>query len=498
MRITGLIVTSLAALALAGGAVAGGPPKARLETGSVSGLARNGAEAFLGVPYAASPTGPRRWAPPAPATAWTGARRAIASGPACPALPSGDGPRSEAEDCLYLNIYRPGGARPGARLPVMLFIHGGGNISGSAGVYDGGRMAKEGRALVVIPGYRIGVFGALAPPAAGAEGGGYTLLDLIAALQWVKRNAAALGGDPADVTIFGQSAGGGNVCALLASPKAAGLFAHAIIESSGCGSRRSLAQAQGDARRLAEALGCPDEALACLRRQPAGKALDAWAGLGVPSAPPHGTDVLPEDPAAAIAAGRFNRVPVLFGFTRDEWWPFQHALYPLDAAGLARRFAARFGDRAEAVAARYPAADFPHLEYALGAAEGDQRIICPTLALAATAAAYAPVSVEEFADRSTPPFRSLGPPQPIPPGYSPGAFHTAELQFLLDYRAALRPLDGAQRARGDAMIRDWVGFGRGGRWPAAADGVRVYDEGGAHTAPVADRLRDHRCDLWSR
>ena len=492
------MIKRLAALALsllfAGPAAA---QTARIDAGQIKGVSAAGVEQFLGLPYAAPPVGPLRWAAPAPANPWTGVRDATVMAKPCAGQANGDGPRYTNEDCLYLNIYRPAGAKPGDRLPVMVFLHGGAHLWGSPNIYDGSRMAQIGHAVVVIPAFRIGVFGALALPDQGGGGGGYSLQDQIAALSWVRRNAAALGGNAADVTVLGQSAGASDVCALLAAPTAKGLFRQAIMESGACRGRPSLERAQGLARDFGAALGCAaDKLAACLKAADPGRVLDAWKG---PGASPFGNAVLPQDPAAVVAAGGGAAVPVLIGFTRDEQWPYQHGLYPLSQGGFEAKLTERYGARAAQVAALYKPADFPHIEYALGAAAGDAGTVCSTFALAGQMAAHYPTSAYEFADRTTPPFKSLGPPQPLPPGYQPGAFHTSELQFILGYKAAMRDLDAAQRTRGDAMIRLWVGFNRGAAWPAysASGEMMRFDDKGAAPVPATAIFDSHHCGFWN-
>ena len=204
--------------------------------GPVAGITTDGADKFLGVPFAAPPVGPLRWKPPQAPAHWTEAGDASRHATRCSAPSAGDGPRLINEDCLYLDVYRPAGAAAGARLPVTVYIHGGGNYSGSTDIYDGSRMAAEGQTVVVTPAYRLGAFGFLSLPGLTAEdpvagSGDYALLDQIKALQWVRDNIAQFGGDPADVTVTGQSSGGTNVCSLLATPSANGLYKRAVIQS---------------------------------------------------------------------------------------------------------------------------------------------------------------------------------------------------------------------------------------------------------------------------
>ena len=213
---------------------------------------RYGSHVWLGIPYAEPPVGERRWRAPAPPAAWSGAREALAFGDHCPQIASPFGGVTDApagsisgsEDCLYLNVYAPRmepGAAAQAKLPVLVWIHGGGNVVGLADFYDGGRLAQSQDVIVVTLNYRLGPLGwfrhaALREGASPAEqSGNFATLDLVRALEWVRENAASFGGDPGNVTIFGESAGGTNVFTLLLSPLANGLFQRAIVQSGDAG-----------------------------------------------------------------------------------------------------------------------------------------------------------------------------------------------------------------------------------------------------------------------
>lgn len=222
------------------------PPVVRVDGGELQGVVDDGVAAFKGIPFAAPPVGDLRWRPPQPPVPWTGVRQAVEFGADCmqgrfgpPPAPGAPAPRMPSEDCLYVNVWRPASAVPVAKLPVMVWIYGGGFTGGSSSSPNtsGSQFAKQG-VILVAANYRVGRFGFFAFPALSRDRpdetkGNYAYMDQIAALQWVKRNIAAFGGDPNNVTIFGFSAGGVSVHSLIASPMARGLFHKAIAESGG-------------------------------------------------------------------------------------------------------------------------------------------------------------------------------------------------------------------------------------------------------------------------
>ncbi len=317
--------------------LAGTPVIVRTPAGTVQGRGRDGVEAFVGIAYVSPPVGALRWRAPEPMPKWPGVRDAGAFGADCPqvrlpydATPSG---QPMSEDCLTLDVWRPAGARA---LPVMVWIHGGGFVMGSnaSPVLDGAALARRGVVLVSFN-YRLGRFGFFAHPALSAEMGArpvanFALLDMIAALSWVKANISAFGGDPARVTIFGESAGGAAVDFLLASPKAAALFTQAIVESGA--NRLAYARLSADrpgqisAERagvaFAAAAGLRDPDLAALRALPAAA---VQGGLSLFDMQPgrftgpilDGVTAL-ADPVDRFAAGRTPRVPYMVGTNGAE------------------------------------------------------------------------------------------------------------------------------------------------------------------------------------
>lgn len=230
-----------------------------------------------------------------------------------------------SEDCLFLNVWRP---YRGSRLPVMVFLHGGGLGLGTANssYYWGDRLAESGEIVYVSLNYRVGSMGFFASPALAKEDangsvGNYGMLDQIAALRWVKHNVAVFGGDPNNITIFGQSGGSWSVCNLLASPLAEGLFDRAIMQSGGCNHTVSLEDAYEMGKDLAKRLGCDANDLECLRRVPAEDVIDHQMSpryLSTSFGPAHDGHVLLADPLEELQHGRFNQVPVIIGYTRDE------------------------------------------------------------------------------------------------------------------------------------------------------------------------------------
>lgn len=353
-------------------------PVVQAPTGALEGAYVDAAEdvlVFKGVPYAEPPVGERRWQPPTPVAAWDGVRNAQTFGTACwqrPRDPSslytrGDIERSE--DCLYLNVWTSADS-PTSGLPVMVWFHGGGHNGGwgSPRVFDGTTLARKDVVLVTIN-YRLGPFGFLAHPALTAESphtssGNYGLLDHIAALEWVHSNIAAFGGDPGNVTIFGQSAGSWSVCYMTASPLARGLFHKAIGQSGGCfkGERPYLADASDEtgAEKSAHEVGLAaaaelgvegagPEAAVALRALPPEEVLAATLGSG---AIIDGW-VIPSAPRAIYEAGEHNNVPVIVGAMANE----RAALYDTDAEPsrdeLLASVRTQYGPHADALLAAY-------------------------------------------------------------------------------------------------------------------------------------------------
>jgi para-nitrobenzyl esterase len=502
------------------------PLVVRTDDGAVRGMASGGAREFLGIPYAAPPVGRLRWRPPQPAARWQGIRDATRVGSQC-AQPGGailsDPTASSSENCLYLNVYTPATGGTG-RLPVMVWIHGGGFTGGAGSLYDGAVLAAREHVIVVTINYRLGIFGFLALSSLDKEAGpdssgDYGLMDKQAALRWVRRNAAAFGGNVRDVTIFGQSAGGLSVCDNMASPTAAGLFARAIAES-GCltpvPSRQATEQRD---EALAANLGCTDMATAagCLRAKPATELVAAEGTSPVPATgwgPVPGNAVLPTAPAPAFAAGRYTHVPLLQGTNADEGrflvgLEFDAVGKPLTAAQYPSAVQALFGaSLTPRILARYPLSGYPSPDLALAAAETDGGFSCPALQaddLLSASKAYG----YEFADPD--------PPDPFGVTFSfpLGSAHSTEIEYVFqtmpDIGVTPRPdnitppFTPAQFVLSNQIMGYWARFATTGDpngngappWPSFTPARHQIQElTPAGTAPQAGFAVEHQCTFW--
>ena len=385
--VSAVSVTAAVLAASAGGAVAspasgGANPVVRIDGGLIRGASATGVNSFLGLPYAAPPTGKLRWRPPQPASSWSGVRDATQFGASCPQSTMGNPflpPGTISEDCLYLNVYTPTShnGSAGGR-PVLVWFHGGGLVQDGGRNYDGTKLAADG-AVVVTINYRLGALGFLAHPALASRPGGaagnYGLMDQQAALRWVQRNIAWFGGDPHNVTIAGQSAGGLSVLAQMVSPGARGLFQRAIVQSGTFAlNQQPLATAEAAGETFAKNVGCADQTAACLRSVPV-SALVSNFGVEIPGVVDG--SVLTQPIGTALARGQFARVPVINGITHDEELLFVAGLgitvsqgtnIPLaaprtaDPANYQANIAQALGvsaARAAAIAAEYPLSAYP-------------------------------------------------------------------------------------------------------------------------------------------
>ena len=339
---------------------------AKVEQGVLQGTREDGLTVFKGIPFAAPPVGDLRWRPPQPAAKWQGVRHAASFAPQCVQnIGSGpDKPPAMSEDCLYLNVWTPARSAHD-RIPVLVWIYGGGFNAGATSIptYNGEVLARKGVILVSIA-YRVGPFGFLAHPELNAESahhvsGNYGLLDMIAALEWIKTNIGAFGGDPHKVTIFGESAGGIAVSQLCASPLAKGLFEGAISESGGSfgpprraggpgENMRLLADAERDGVSLARDAG--PTSIEELRKLPAEKIMAAQRTRGLAWPIVDGW-VIPADQYTLYEKKQFNDVPVLIGYNSDEGASFSHDRTPREYIDGVHR---RYGSFADSLLKTYP------------------------------------------------------------------------------------------------------------------------------------------------
>lgn len=483
-------------------------PVVTVAQGTLRGQNHDGAQEFLGVPYAAPPVGDARLGAPREPRGWGGVREANRQAPACVQFsPFGlADPTAVSEDCLYLDVYRPKGARAGARLPVILWIHGGAYSQGTGTQFGGRTTADLTNSVVVSINYRLGQLGYLALPELARENarrsGSFGLLDQIQALRWTRENIAAFGGNPANVTVSGQSAGSGSVCGLLAAPSAAGLFHRVVLQSGPCTLLRTpdSARAATQARAFAEAAGCaePAEVAACLRAAPAAALVEAARTLPT-SGPASGDGLLPLDPAAAIGSGDWNKVPVLIGSTRSESRLFVALSQPrLTEAEYTAQILATYGTAGPEVLARYPVSAYGSPYLALSAVMTDSSFACHTAWSGRLFASQVPTYVYEFDDPDSP---TLAGAQV--PGLDMSNAHSAELAYLHDFTAGDRPLAPAQAALATRMKRYWGAFARFGSptvpgqtaWPPTGSG-KVLTLNPASTRTSSSFASDHQCDFW--
>jgi carboxylesterase type B len=485
------------------------------DTGPVRGATAAEVDGFLGIPYAEPPVGQRRWARPAPVRPWSEVRPAVAFGNPCPVTASSNGPRSETEDCLFVNVQRPAGLAAGAARPVYVFIHGGGLINGSSNQVDGAALVRQTGVVAVSMNYRLGRLGFLALPeltAEQGESGNYGLLDQQAALAWVQRNIAAFGGDPAKVTIGGESAGGWSVCSQLVAPSSTGLFGQAVIQSGACPSI-TPAEAEAGGSALAGSLGCADATSAadCLRAAPVATVLDDQTAGSV--RPVRDTPFLPTDPLQAVQSGRFSRVRVLIGATRDEGRTFAAGHVGWTEEQYLNWVRRTFGSAADAVLARYswptPSDRFTAAylsgaimtDFGLSAAIGG----CPNRQLTKAFAAHTPTWAYEFDHRTGPGLT------PEPAGYEWGAGHAAELAYLypgFDNGTPIAPtFDPDEQRLATDKKQSWgnfVGSGDPGLpgsvgWEPYEPGQRIWAlRAGGRSEPISDAqlAAEHQCEFW--
>lgn len=490
-------------------------------SGPVCGFVSNDLTEWLGIPFAAPPVGALRWRPPQPHAPWRTTLQALHYPDACPQQGTEPGQGSttvpQSEDCLYLNVIAP--SHPtGTRLHVLVWIHGGGFQGGYTARYPGDHLAQAGNVVFVSLQYRLGVLGFLSVPAFGAHAGDYGLEDQQAALQWVKNNISAFGGNQHSVTIFGESAGGSSVCDQLASPTAKGLFERAISQSGFYNSitgvntewqpqdcKATLAsesQAHAAGQAFAAKVGCTNRAqlASCLRSVPATTLVANSGGpTGGTNSPIVNGTTLTRSPRTAFATGRFNRVPTIMGTLRDE----NLIDNPTTAAAVRQDVRSQYGAFAPLVLSTYPLDryDSPYIDFRTIVADSDT--VCPALRGERNISKRTILYSYEIDDTDIPPIG--GTPSPLPRG----AYHGGELQMLFPGFAGSPPLDADQQALSDQMTAEWTAFARTGdptatgtpRWPTFSSGrgtvMSLQPAGDSQLTTVAQLSAVHHCALWN-
>ena len=490
------ITTVLLTIGLAGVACTGWASvlTTKVEQGVLKGTIEDGLTIYRGIPFAAPPVGDLRWRGPQPAAKWQGVRPADKFAPQCVQSIPGI---TTSEDCLYLNVWTPAKSASD-RVPVLVWIYGGGFSVGGTSVptYSGEKLAQKGVVLVSM-GYRLGALGFLAHPELSAESpqhvsGNYGLLDMIAALEWIKKNIAAFGGDPNKVTIFGESAGAIAVSQLCASPLAKGLFEGAISESGGSfGHPRSagmpgenmrvLADAERSGVEFAKTVGAAS--ITELRKEPADKLLAATRGLFWPIVDGY---VIPSDEYSIYEQRQFNDTPILVGYNSDEGATFSHDRKPKDYIDGVRR---RYGTLADQLIKAYPAGTDSMPKTA--------RDLSRDAAFGWHTWTWARMEANLGRSKS---FYYLFDQHPDYPADSPqaghGSPHGMEVEYVFGHPTGgpTGKPSATDFAISDAMMTYWTNFAKHGdpngagmpNWPAFSDQhpELMYFAGTPHTGPV--------------
>ena len=495
-----------------------------IDSGPICGLTVNGTNEWLGIPYAAPPVGSLRWQPPQPPTPWTSTLQATQFGSAC--TQGAANPPAGSENCLFVNVWAP--ADGSTDLPVLVHIHGGGFVGGS-GNGDNSLLSSTGHEVVVSMNYRLGIFGFLADKDLGSNSGDYGLQDQQAALAWVRRNVSQFGGDPSNVTIYGESAGGSSVCDEIASPTAKGLFERGIsvsgeyntllgapnsLEQQDCKSQvPTQAQADAAGKNFAAAVGCGKgtaDVASCLRNIPATTAQTAAGGGVVGGFFPVGYQdggqgtvgptingtTLTMTLRQALASGRANRVDVIEGTDRDE--------NLVGTASTAAQYTSlvdtQYGSFASQVLAKYPLSRFDNPGVAWRTVAADSDTVCPALTTGADLASRMPTREYEIDDNDIPPYRASG------TGVVAGGASHVGAWFLTPQAT---PLDANQQVLQDQELAFVTGFARNGdpnatgtpEWPKLNNSDQVMSlqpAGDSELVTTEQMAAQHNCAFWDR
>jgi para-nitrobenzyl esterase len=488
----------------------------------VQGTAAAGTWAYFAIPYATPPVGDLRWQAPQPPACWTTPIAATTFGNVCVQLDAATPTVDGDEDCLTMNVWAPSDADASSALPVLFFIHGGGNVQGSSAeqhggayTYDGAALAAQTHSVVVTSNYRLGPLGWLAHASftdARGSSGNYGTLDQIAALSFVHRNIAAFGGDPAHVLLFGESAGAVNVCAVLTSPLSSGLYAAALMESGGC-TAIATATTRAFADTFAQKAGCASgDIAACLRGLDA-KTLELvqpeTAGIVGPQGdfqPSVDGVVLTDTPMNVLLAGHHNHVPLVVGANEDETGQAVVQQYPAGMTELQYKAAvlAMAGGDAQlgaSILAQYPVADYggdPRAAYI--AVTSDSKFICTSRWVARSAATAQAEPVRRYFYRHHLDGTPVG-----AAAKAAGAWHGQELGPLFRHLmvSGYTPSAG-EGTLSDGMDSYWSRFAASGdpngdgavAWPVydANDSLLQLDD----VMSTAPGVRTAQCDFWDQ
>jgi para-nitrobenzyl esterase len=531
-------------------------PKGTFPSETYAGIAGSGINDFLGIRFAAPPVGSLRFAPPAAPAAVSSTISATSFGPPCPQGASPFGQASSSEDCLFLNVYVPGSSVSSKNdLPVMVFFFGGAFVDGEGSIYDPTAMAIQGDTIVVTVNYRLGILGYLAATALSATSpngvsGNYGFEDQLFSLEWVKQNIGAFGGNPKNVTIFGESAGAFSVCAAIVSPKAAGLFQRAIAESGPCGEPLpELAGAETSNQPIVAGLGCAESSnaatAACLRNAPVSAILAEQsvitnqASLASLAAffPVVDGDFIPEEPILSIALSDYNHVPIIEGTNANEGRLFVALAFDLNPA-VGPITTAEYPTAIQAIAAalvteeagllattgttsstsssssnskeitqitneilkEYPLSNFGNSPgEALGAVLTDGLFACTANISNELFSLEVPTFAYEFNDTNAPT------PEAPPISFPYGATHTDELQFLFALQGDTSPLSSSEQTLAKTMKSYWTAFAKNGNpnssqtanWPAFS---LITDDTNSLNTPSPsvefNYASKHHCDFW--
>ena len=495
--------------------------------GLVTGIQESGSFAFKGIPYAAPPVGEARWKPPQPESPWSGVLNTTSFEPPCiqPEVATAEDASATPvraignEDCLYLNVWTPANATGISALPVMFFIHGGANLFGSTSEsidfilnttggqawYDGSRLAANGDVVVVTLNYRLGALGFLAHSGMLAESetgsvGNYGILDQIAALQWVQRNIAEFGGDPARVMIFGQSAGAYDVCTLMASPLASGLFSRAMMESGSC-AIQTAEMANVNAQAVVDEVGCNNapDLMQCLRAVPAENFALAQSvqpkSIGSFSMFPSVDGyVVSDNPINIILSGAHNHVPYVVGANSEEYSTRIKGIsagdYPTiisDFVGIQNR---------DLVLGLYPLSNYATPSEAVADVYADRNIVCPAgwYSGAVSTAQTAPV-YRYFFQRTLSTDKRL----------ADGAYHSSELLYVFQHMNGISfDANEDDRIVESTILGYWTRFAANGDpngggdtfWPPFNNLNEAYQNIDVTTYSDT-HLKKAKCNMWA-